>query len=339
MLRSCWIVLLLSTLPCVASSAPSTPDLLNRLNTAAELSTLSDPTLKPWHLKMDFDLLDPKGAVREHGTLEEWWAAPDRFRIAVTSPSYTAVETRDGDKAFRTRGQSRRPDLEDLLVSQISAPLQKTSELKSLTAFYEKKTLGTVDLDCIMPSPPDDPRMRTYLGQYTTYCFDPGQSDLRLLIRYRDQLIVRNRLARFQNRSVSPDLSVLDAGHVVLISHIALLSTYTPDVHDFEPTPEQQAILVTPRVGSAVVAGMLLTKANPTYPRMALAHKVSGVVILHATIGKDGHIKDLSAIRSPDQLLTESAVDAVRRWTYRPYLVDGQPTEVETTITVNFNIG
>ena len=87
------------------------------------------------------------------------------------------------------------------------------------------------------------------------------------------------------------------------------------------------------------MAGMLLTKFAPEYPKQARDNHISGVVVLHAIIGKDGHVRDLSPIRSPDKLLTNAAIEAVRQWIYKPYLLAGEPTEVETTITVNFNMG
>ena len=336
--RPLWIALLLFNLPCVRLTAQSAPDLLARLSAAAQISDLSDATLKPWHLKVEFDLLDAKGAVREHGALEQWWAAPDRFRITVTSPSYTATETRQGDKAFQTIGQLRRPELDELIVAQVDDPLREVSNLKGVSPVFEKKAFGKVDLDCIMPAPTGD-RTHPWLGLYTTYCFDPGKPDLRIVIRYRDQFIVRNRVARFQDHDIALDLNVLDAGKVVLKSHVAELRTYTPGEHDFDPTPEQQAVAMPAPMGSAVMAGALVSKVTPTYPLQARQEHISGVVVLHAIIGKDGHVKEVSPIRSPDKRLTAAAMDAVRQWTYKPYLLEGEPIEVETTITVNFNMG
>jgi TonB family protein len=62
------------------------------------------------------------------------------------------------------------------------------------------------------------------------------------------------------------------------------------------------------------------------------------VVVLHAIISKEGTVEKLTVISGPP-MLTQSAVDAVQKWTYRPYLLDGQPVEVETTINVNYTYG
>ena len=336
--RPLWTVVLLLTLPCTALISQSASAPLERLNTAVHLSSLSDVAVKPWHLRTDFDLLGPNGSVREHGSLEEWWAAPDRFRITVTSPSYTATETQDGAQAYRTAGQTRRPDLVDLLVSQMNDPLEKPFDPDKLTAIVQKKQFGNVSLDCIMPVGVKD-RSTPYLGRDTTYCFDPGQPDLRIVIRYREQFIIRNRVSQFQNRDVALDLSVVDEGKPILKSHTTQLSTYTPDDRAFQPAEGEQSVPVLTHMSSAVMAGSLLTKVAPEYPLIARQNRISGVVLLRVLIGKDGHVEDLTTIRSPDKVLTTAAEKAVRQWVYKPCIVNDKPVTVETTVTVNFNLG
>lgn len=89
------------------------------------------------------------------------------------------------------------------------------------------------------------------------------------------------------------------------------------------------------RVASGVAAGMLETPVAPVYPPIAKAAHVQGVVILHALISKTGEIENLQVISGPP-MLVGAAEDAVRQWKYRPYLLNGVPTSVETTINVNF---
>jgi len=91
------------------------------------------------------------------------------------------------------------------------------------------------------------------------------------------------------------------------------------------------------RISGGVIAGNILTKVQPRYPAEAREAGVSGTVVMHAIIGKDGTIEKLTVISGP-ALLQDAAVDAVKQWTYRPYLLNGVPTEVDTTIMVNFNL-
>jgi TonB family protein len=92
------------------------------------------------------------------------------------------------------------------------------------------------------------------------------------------------------------------------------------------------------RITPGVIAGNLAGIVNPVYPAEAKALHVQGVVVLHAIISKTGDIEDLRVVSGPD-LIRQSAIDAVRRWKYRPYMLNGEPTEVETTINVNFTFG
>jgi periplasmic protein TonB len=104
-----------------------------------------------------------------------------------------------------------------------------------------------------------------------------------------------------------------------------------------ENAPPIQRSLGPVRISGGVIAGNLLTKVPPQYPAEARAAGVSGTVEMHAIISKDGTIEKLTVISGPAMLQT-AAVDAVKQWTYRPYLLNGVPTEVDTTILVNFNL-
>ena len=89
------------------------------------------------------------------------------------------------------------------------------------------------------------------------------------------------------------------------------------------------------QVSPETMAGSLIFKADPVYPAIAKAAHVSGPVVLDAVISKTGTIKALSIVSGP-QMLQLSAINAVEQWKYKPYLVNGSPVEVKTSVTVNF---
>ncbi|MGH9492808.1 MAG: energy transducer TonB [Terriglobales bacterium] len=91
------------------------------------------------------------------------------------------------------------------------------------------------------------------------------------------------------------------------------------------------------RVSQGVSEGNLITKVTPPYPPMAKMARVQGAVILQAVISKSGTIENLRVV-SGHPMLVQSALDAVRQWRYRPYLLNGEPVEVETQITLNFSL-
>lgn len=76
----------------------------------------------------------------------------------------------------------------------------------------------------------------------------------------------------------------------------------------------------------------------PVYPRIAIQSGISGTVELRVTISKTGTIEDVKAVKGPD-ILRQAAVDAVRSWRYKPFTVDKQPAEVQTTVDVDFALG
>ncbi|HXN17087.1 MAG TPA: energy transducer TonB [Candidatus Binatus sp.] len=98
---------------------------------------------------------------------------------------------------------------------------------------------------------------------------------------------------------------------------------------------------VTPksiRVGGNVAQANLIRQVTPVYPAIAKTAHISGTVLLHAIIGKDGTVQDLQYISGPP-LLMKSAMDAVRQWRYKPTLLNGDPVDVDTTISVVFTLG
>ena len=90
-------------------------------------------------------------------------------------------------------------------------------------------------------------------------------------------------------------------------------------------------------VSSAEMAADVLTKVPPKYPDAAKKAKVQGTVLLKAIIGKDGMVENLQVVSGPKELRS-SSLDAVRQWTYKPYLLNGEPVEVKTTINIIYSL-
>ncbi len=91
------------------------------------------------------------------------------------------------------------------------------------------------------------------------------------------------------------------------------------------------------RISQGVTAGMVLRRVEPAYPIIAQQARIQGQVVLKAIIDKNGNIQNLEA-ESGHPLLIPAAIAAVKQWHYRPYLLNGLPVEVETTITVTFTL-
>ena len=91
-------------------------------------------------------------------------------------------------------------------------------------------------------------------------------------------------------------------------------------------------------VSAGIMAGNILVKTRPEYPAEALAARIQGTVVLQATISMEGAVKDLKVISGPVALY-QAALDAVKNWRYKPFLLNGEPVEVGTQINVVFALG
>ena len=107
--------------------------------------------------------------------------------------------------------------------------------------------------------------------------------------------------------------------------------TANSTVHVTKPTG-------TLTISKGVAEGMIVQRIVPVYPAIARAVRLEGTVVLQATISKTGTIENLRILSGP-QILQQAAINAVQQWRYRPYLLNGDPVEVETTINVNFTLG
>jgi len=84
--------------------------------------------------------------------------------------------------------------------------------------------------------------------------------------------------------------------------------------------------------------GYLIHRVQPEYPTIAKTAGIQGVVEIAALISKEGAIENLHVLKG-HPMLVSAAINAVRQWRYRPYILNGDPIEVDTLITVNFTLG
>jgi protein TonB len=91
------------------------------------------------------------------------------------------------------------------------------------------------------------------------------------------------------------------------------------------------------RVSTGVATGLLIKKVTPNYPQLAKQARIQGSVVLQAEISKDGTIQNLQLI-SGHPMLAPAAIEAVKQWRYKPYLLNGEPVAVDTQVVVNFSL-
>jgi hypothetical protein len=335
-----WKWVLAASLVASSSSAfaANSAELAKRLHEALSNSSIDDPALKPWHLKITFQLLDKKGATTEEGTIEEWWSA-ENDKLVYTSPSYNATRLRRGGEIYWTEGQPSAPYLLERLRDEVVHPLAE-DEMKDAVPDLRVQSFGKVKLDCIMMDHPIKQVAHPPLGLFPTYCLDQDKDRLRDTFRYGSENVVRNSIGTFQGRGLPMDVVISADGRIVAKGHIATLAGSNQGEHFFDPDSSLKPVYRSATlVPGSVIAGKKISGDVPVFPLEDKQSRTAGAVHLHAVIGTDGRIHQLTVLDAPSATEAISALVAVRTWKYQPYLLNGVPCSVDTTITVNYNFG
>jgi len=345
---------LISALPSIGQnveeSKPTLPkDLRAVFAAAAPFYDFSDPALKPWHLKASYQLYDEKGKPSEQGTFEYWWASPKVFRSSWTRPgaSHTDWHTADGQQFSEAAGE-RIKYFEYRLQAGLLSPMPDSSDMDpaKFQLDLELTPHGKEETPCIMVAPimPQRGQIQTApMGLFPTYCFDPGLSALRAIGSFGTITTAFDSIVKFQNKYLPKEIAFYDGARKILIAKVDSITFLDPASSALTPPPMADYIKVSKvnRVALEPEAaqGILIRKHFPIYPRDAKHAGISGKVVLRAIIGTDGGIHELHVLSTPWPSLTSSALWAVSQWEYKPYLFNGEPVEVETTMTVIYTLG
>ena len=312
---------------------------------AAPFYDFTSPELKPWHLKATYQLYDEKGKPGEQGTYEYWWASPQVYRSTWTRSGATHTDWHTAGSFAHLDTGERLGYFEKGLNSYFLSPLPAMTDLNPTKTFLdlETKSLGNVKVPCIMVIPlkfADSKAIKSPFGSSPTYCFDSQMPILRFTFNFSSVTTEFNHIVKVQNRYLAHEVLLFYGERKVLFAQIDSITSLAPS--DPALTPSTDATVVKfdkLQITAGVMNGMLLKKPAPIYPQSAKNARITGNVILHATIGKDGKIYDLHVILSPSPLLSDSAKEAVSHWEYKPYLLNGEPVEVETTVNVIYTLG
>jgi periplasmic protein TonB len=116
------------------------------------------------------------------------------------------------------------------------------------------------------------------------------------------------------------------------MNSLPIASSNPPPMPVNSKPPRPQKLII-----SHLDEGMLLRRVQPAYPRIAISTRTQGSVVLSALINTRGEIEGLQVVSGPP-LLVQAALEAVKQWRYRPYILNGTPIEVQTQVTVNFSL-
>jgi TonB family protein len=313
---------------------------------AAPFYNFSDPSLKPWHLKASYQLYDENGKPAQQGTYEYWWASPSVYRSTWTrsDASHTDWQTADGKHLYQASGE-RLSFFEYKLQTALLSPLPDAADLDPAKFRLQRdaEKLGGPDkYPCIMVIPlmPQHGQLQSVpFGLFPTYCFAPSQPVLMDSFSFGTVATQFNRIAKVQGRYLPLEISFYEGKREILSAKVESVNGIAPAAAAL--TPPTDALKINPettQLTEGVTNGMLIKKQPPVYPQDAKDARITGTVALHAIIGVDGGVHDLRVIEAPWPSLVASALICVSKWQYKPYLLNGEPTEVETTIRVIYTM-
>jgi len=287
-------------------------------------STLEWLSSQPFLLKVEFQLYDLDGNPAEKGTAEESWTRTDGKVIRIQSPSLVEGEGPEDEAKTYTR--------ESYLVHQalraISRPFPDPIEKKDFAIDEFQQTVREDRLNCFALEPAG-----TWKGATPTYCTDVDNR----LIAMTGQFftIWRSDFRKYRDHEAPMDVKLSYEGRPALAMRVIELDALPEESVATDKIKDGSKRSLVP---GKVIAGSIVKKKNPDYPKEARKKHIGGSVVIAALISKQGTIAYLDVIASPNVLFSQSARDAVKTWTYKPYLLNGEPVEVDTTITVNYNL-
>jgi TonB family protein len=199
---------------------------------------------------------------------------------------------------------------------------------------------GNLKLDCVQPSF-TLPEADTFTTEpLLSYCFLTGTDQFAISYQAPQAMVARLQSGTFQSKQVPVDLQISALGNKRADSKTTILETFTPGTDEFALQPTMHPLdspIEVPQQMSLM--GLVLIKEAPRYPMEAKSRHAEGSAKFDVVIGTDGRIISKSLTNKVDPHLAEAARQALTHWIYRPYLIDGMPVQVKTTITINFNIG
>jgi TonB family protein len=337
--------------PAAAADLPTDPQALMLL--AAKSNGLLGTEIRPWRLKASFKILDETGVVKDQGTFEELWVSLTRFRRTYSAAAYTRTEY-GTEKGVLYSGAHELPLVQLMeMEREFVSPLPQPEELLNLPFELKQVDSGSLHLACLQARL-DQPAPPFLTGR--TYCLSHEKPILRISATSLSHTqYIHNHIVNFQGRFVAGDLQFMQAGKPVLTAHLEGVEPLTV-ANDtlFQPpidalpleikilSIKQEPVSMTingdrATLSSAVARGFLIKKILPQYPPIAFVARVEGTVVLQAEISKEGRIENLRVLKGP-AMLQQASLDAVRQWLYRPYLLEGEPVAVQTTVDVVFSL-
>jgi TonB family protein len=266
------------------------------------------------------------------GTYSTAWISHDQWRTEVSTPVFSSIEVTDGASRWVARKphQYEPEDITELISDLMLAADVKLSPNEKVSKIREDNH-GGVRLQCIEISRQN---VMPSLGE-ESLCFDEGSGALVRITRGAQ----RTEFSDFDTRNgalIARKAQQFRGHDLISEAELASLDPQSPSAAGLLDHPADARQLSN--CEGPVTSGMLVQSATPVYPKAARAARQTGTVEIYASIDIDGSLKDMEIGRGVSKLLDDAAMEAVRKWRYKPYMCGGNPVQVETTVSVNFSL-
>jgi hypothetical protein len=293
------------------------------LNTRRSENGLASVDLPPWHIVITYDQFDEDGDNVHSGVVEEFWAGPKRSKVSFKSDNLSQIDFITDQGLYRAGDQRWQNRTESEVGAAVIDPFSNAAMLQGLHVTKIERSFGNHKLSCDVFA-----RMSGGISSPNQYCTDTKDSALRYVRGPGWWQIAYNDIVSFSGHFVARNVEVTDGGRPFLKLRVTKLELLDhPDEKEF--APGTSAV----KLSGTRVSGVSITPLK-SVPIDASA--VTGLskfqVDVQIVIGKDGKVIEAKAISGPKEAY-KAAEAAARKWVYVPYLVAGQPTEVETKIS------
>ena len=307
------------------------------------LNALAGPGLQPWHIKIDYQYRINAKSKPISGSVEQWNAGQYRWRRTSTSKEASfngSIWSTSQSSRYQTKAiygdfgprtlvlRITRPVLDPLYQAANIKPDYQMAIQKVVTAGLNLACVSVVDPARYAPKTDPD-------WLFPTYCFD---TNLHLrLVAAGDTTVQLLNLQPFQNRMVAREVQVIQSGALVSQMKISVLESWTPNPAELDPPKDAELQPYTIEPGHPFPQPVYQVGAS--IPMLDGGKVFRGLAIVPAVIQKDGSVKvrGIAGFIPPIYLqntqgLSDALCNAVKKWRYKPYLVDGQPVEVAYNI-------
>jgi hypothetical protein len=312
---------------------PSVPtDPKQFLALAAKVNGLASEAIGPWHVKATFQVTDNAGKAQESGTYEAFLKSPHQYKISYQSPAYTRTLWANDSGNFAT-SDPKWPGNDEWMVRRSLFDVTPEPRSTNFREMLWREAAPEVKAQCLDMkekfAPPG-------LQSQATYCFNTGTP----VLRYGSEDLeyyqaVFNNIIPFHGAYVARDVALLHAGKPYFRLHVDLLELLSGPTDDlFRPDPG--AIPVKRRVLLDTDLRFIETLKQEGIPRPVnqkwrTAQPLGQEVIVQVLVNKNGDVVAANPIMG-DSLMKFQGTIAAGKWRFKPYLVEGEPTEFYTEL-------